>query len=100
VIFNTYLVQQILNGYKTQTQRRIEGKHKPKIYKIGDRVGIQPGYKIPIAYVVITCRTKQSIGEITEEDAKWNPNADIDNNRAAGLTDLVILASHYGQNYP
>jgi hypothetical protein len=32
--------------------------------------------------------------------AKWNPNADIDNNSAVGLTDLVLLAIHYGQHYP
>lgn len=30
----------------------------------------------------------------------WNPNADIDNNGVVGLTDLVILALHYGQHYP
>lgn len=38
--------------------------------EVCDRVGIQPGYKPPIAYVIITKRRKQAIGEITEEDAK------------------------------
>ena len=33
-------------------------------------------------------------------DAKWNCNADIDNNGVVGLTDLVIMAIHYGQHYP
>jgi len=33
-------------------------------------------------------------------DSNWNPNADIDNNGVIGLSDLVILAQHYGQHYP
>jgi hypothetical protein len=33
-------------------------------------------------------------------DPNWNPNADLDNNRVIGLTDLVTLAIHYGQHYP
>lgn len=31
---------------------------------------------------------------------QWNPNADIDNNGTVGLSDLVLLALHYGQHYP
>jgi DMSO/TMAO reductase YedYZ molybdopterin-dependent catalytic subunit len=31
---------------------------------------------------------------------QWNPNADIDNNGVVGLSDLVTLATHYGQHYP
>jgi parallel beta-helix repeat protein len=33
-------------------------------------------------------------------DLRWNPNADIDNNNVVGLSDLIIIALHYGQNYP
>jgi hypothetical protein len=33
-------------------------------------------------------------------DVKWNPNADLDDNKIIGLSDLVILANHYGQHYP
>jgi hypothetical protein len=33
-------------------------------------------------------------------DANWNPNSDIDNNGVVGLSDLVILAVHYGQHHP
>jgi hypothetical protein len=33
-------------------------------------------------------------------DPNWNPNADIDNSGAVGLSDLAILALHYGQHYP
>jgi hypothetical protein len=33
-------------------------------------------------------------------DPNWNPNADIDNSGTVGLSDLVILAQHYGQQYP
>jgi hypothetical protein len=33
-------------------------------------------------------------------DAKWSPNADIDDTGVIGLSDLVILAQHYGQHYP
>jgi hypothetical protein len=36
----------------------------------------------------------------TPSDPRWNPNADIDGNGVVGLTDLVILAAHYGQQYP
>lgn len=36
----------------------------------------------------------------TPSNSKWNPNADIDGNGVVGLTDLVILALHYGQHYP
>jgi hypothetical protein len=32
--------------------------------------------------------------------ARWNTNADIDNNGVVGLSDLVLLAQHYGQHYP
>jgi hypothetical protein len=32
--------------------------------------------------------------------AKWNPNADIDNNGVIGLSDLVILAVNYGRHNP
>jgi outer membrane protein assembly factor BamB len=31
---------------------------------------------------------------------QWNPNADIDSNGVVGLSDLVIMALHYGQHYP
>jgi hypothetical protein len=33
-------------------------------------------------------------------DVKWNSNADLDDNKVIGLSDLVILANHYGQQYP
>jgi hypothetical protein len=33
-------------------------------------------------------------------DLRWNPNADIDNNNVVGLSDLIIMANHYGQRYP
>jgi parallel beta-helix repeat protein len=33
-------------------------------------------------------------------DTRWNPNADIDDNSVVGLSDLVILANHYGQPLP
>jgi hypothetical protein len=33
-------------------------------------------------------------------DRKWNSNADIDSNGTVALSDLVILARHYGQHYP
>ena len=32
-------------------------------------------------------------------DTHWNPNADIDGKGVVGLSNLVILASHYGQQY-
>jgi parallel beta-helix repeat protein len=31
---------------------------------------------------------------------KWNPNADINDNGKVDLSDLVLLATHYGQHYP
>jgi|SRR5271157_2881686 len=33
-------------------------------------------------------------------DFNWNSNADIDGNGVVGLSDLVILAQHFGQHYP
>jgi len=33
-------------------------------------------------------------------DAKWNPNADLDNDGVIGLADLGMIAKHYGQHYP
>jgi hypothetical protein len=33
-------------------------------------------------------------------DAKWNFNADINDNGKVDLSDLVMLAQHYGQHYP
>jgi hypothetical protein len=33
-------------------------------------------------------------------DANWNPNADIMGTGVVGLSDLVTLATHYGQHYP
>jgi len=32
-------------------------------------------------------------------DSNWNPNSDIDSNGIVGLSDLVLLALHYGQHY-
>jgi hypothetical protein len=32
-------------------------------------------------------------------DPNWNPCADMDNDQYAGLLDLTILATHYGQTY-
>jgi len=32
--------------------------------------------------------------------ANWNSNADLDNNKIVGLSDLVTLALHYGEQYP
>jgi hypothetical protein len=33
-------------------------------------------------------------------DIKWNPNADINGNNIADLADLVLMATHYGQQIP
>jgi hypothetical protein len=33
-------------------------------------------------------------------EARWNANADMDDNGSVGLSDIVILAQHYGQHYP
>jgi parallel beta-helix repeat protein len=33
-------------------------------------------------------------------DPNWNDNADMDGNGIVGLSDLVILAQHYGQHHP
>lgn len=37
---------------------------------MGERVGVQSGYKPLVAYIIITKRRKQAIGDITEEDAR------------------------------
>lgn len=39
-------------------------------------------------------------GSKPQTPSKWNPNADINGNGVVGLTDLVLLAIHYGQHYP
>ena len=33
-------------------------------------------------------------------DSNWNPNTDVLENGVVGLADLVILTTHYGQQYP
>jgi len=33
-------------------------------------------------------------------DAKWNPNADIDDNGIVDPSDVSVLAQHYGRHYP
>jgi hypothetical protein len=36
----------------------------------------------------------------TPGDANWNGNADIDGNGDIRLTDLVTMATHYGEHFP
>jgi hypothetical protein len=44
--------------------------------------------------------TNPSSGGIPGVPRAWNANADIDSNGVVGLSDLVILATHYGQHFP
>jgi hypothetical protein len=72
-------------GQKTQTRRSTERKRGRRVYEIGDRVGIQPGYKPPVAYVIFTSRCKQEIGDITEEDARKEGFANVEEFKQAWL---------------
>jgi hypothetical protein len=57
---------------------------------------INGDYKVSLSDLVILANAYGS----KPDDAKWNCNADIDNNGIVGLSDLVIMANHYGQHYP
>lgn len=69
MLFKQNLVSKILAGKKTQTRRCTQCKRGARVYKVSDRVGIEHGYKPPVAYIIITNRRKETIGAITEEDA-------------------------------
>jgi len=50
-------------------------------------------FKVDLQDLVLLANAYNS----TPGSAKWNPNADIDGKGVVGLSDLVILAQHYGQ---
>jgi len=56
---------------------------------------INGDFRVSLADLVILA---QAFGSRPDE-AKWNPNADIDANGVASLADLVTLAVYYGQHY-
>lgn len=78
MLFKRHLVEKIFCGKKIQTRRSTERKRGVRVYEVGERVGIQPGYKPPIAYVIITKRRKETIGDISEVDAKKEGFASVE----------------------
>jgi hypothetical protein len=53
-------------------------------------------FKVSLADLVILAQAYGS----RPSNLNWNANADIDSNGVVGLTDLVNLATHYGQQFP
>ncbi len=64
MLFKRVLLEKIMAGVKTQTRRSTKRKRGVRVYEIGERVGIQAGYKPPEAFVIIagtqTLNTSQS----------------------------------------
>jgi hypothetical protein len=56
---------------------------------------INGDYKVGLEDLILLANAYKS----TPRSLNWNPNADIDGNGIVSLTDLTILALHYGQNY-
>lgn len=55
---------------------------------------------VDLVFLANAYGTTPASGGVPGTAHAWNPNADIDGNGIVGLTDLVILALHYGQHYP
>jgi hypothetical protein len=54
------------------------------------------GYQVTSLDIgIITSAFGSKLGE-----AKWNPNADLNNDGIVNMKDIAILARHYGQPYP
>jgi hypothetical protein len=56
---------------------------------------INGDYKVGLQDLILLAQSYKS----SPRSPNWNPNADIDGNGIVSLTDLTILALHYGQNY-
>ena len=70
MLFKKQLFEKILRGEKTQTRRFMERKPGRRVYEVGERVGIRAGYTKPTAYITITRKFEQKLGDISEEDAR------------------------------
>lgn len=78
MLFTQDLAEKILGGKKTQTRRSTERRRGVRVYEVGDRAGVQVGYRPPVAYVIIKNRRRQAIGEITETDTEKEGFANVD----------------------
>lgn len=70
MLFKKPLLEKILSGQKTQTRRSIKKKRGARVYSVGDKMGVRAGYTKYTAYVIITKRVRQKLGNISEIDAQ------------------------------
>lgn len=82
------------------TNNRLVGDSIIGVTIPGDANGDFKVNLIDLVYLAYAYGTIPASGGIPGEAHAWNPNADIDENGVVGLTDLVIVALHYGQHYP
>jgi len=85
MLFKRFLADKIVAGQKTQTRRPIQPKRGYKVREVGDRVGVQVGFRPPLVYVIIKRKSKQALGEISEEDAKKEGFASVEEFKKAWL---------------
>lgn len=78
MLFKRHLLDKILSGEKTQTRRSTERKKGARVYEVGERVGVRAGYTPFADYVIIKRRRKQAIGNISEEDARKEGFANVE----------------------
>lgn len=69
-MFKRNILKKVLEGKKTVTRRPVERKRGRRIYEIGEKVGITNRYKKPDNFIVITRKSRQVLGDMTEEDAR------------------------------
>jgi hypothetical protein len=78
MLFKRNLLMKIVSGEKTATRRPTERKRGRRVYEVGEKVGIRNGYDKPKAYIIITRRYRQKIGDTTDEDAKKEGFKDLE----------------------
>jgi hypothetical protein len=78
MMFKKALLEKVLSGEKTQTRRSTQRKPGVRVYEVGEIVGIRAGYTKYTAYIRITGKRKDKIGNITEDDARKEGFASIE----------------------
>jgi hypothetical protein len=82
MMFKRPLLDKILGGQKTQTRRSIKRKPGAQVFSVGDIVGIRAGYTKYVGYIRVTTRRREKLGCITEEDAKKEGCASVEDFKA------------------
>jgi hypothetical protein len=78
MLFKRPLLNKILKGEKTQTRHPINRKKGIPDYHVSQKVGMRAGYTKFEAYVIITKKFRQKLGDISEEDARKEGFASVE----------------------